>query len=63
MQVGDIVRVNQDPLPVANTWCVEAQGKVGVIVALAKRLYIPAAKVMVLGQVAEFDLEELEKVC
>jgi hypothetical protein len=31
-----------------------------VIVAMAKRLYIPAAKVMVLGEVAEFDLEELE---
>jgi hypothetical protein len=40
----------------------EVYGQIGVIVALAKRLYIPAAKVMVLGKVAEFDLEELEKV-
>lgn len=40
----------------------EAQGQIGVIIALAKRLYVPAAKVMVVGQVAEFDLEELEKV-
>ena len=38
-------------------------GEIGVIVALAKRLYIPAAKVMVLGEVAEFDIDELEKVC
>ena len=63
MAVGDIVQINQDPLPVANSWAVEAQGQIGVVVALAKRLYVPAAKVMVLGEVAEFDLDELEKVC
>jgi hypothetical protein len=33
-----------------------------VIVAEAMRLHIPAAKVMVLGQVAEFDLDELEVI-
>ena len=40
----------------------EVYGQIGVIVALAKRLYIPAAKVMVLGEIAEFDLDELETV-
>lgn len=62
LAVGDIVRINQKWLPVANTWCVEVQGQIGVVIALAKRLYIPAAKVMVLGEVAEFDLEELEVI-
>ena len=63
MQVGDMVRIHQDPLPVKNTWCMRAEGSIGVIVAFAKRLHVPAAKVMVLGDVAEFDLTELEKVC
>ena len=58
LAVGDIVRVNATHV----VWD-EAQGQVGVVIALAKRLYIPAAKVMVLGQVAEFDEDELEKVC
>jgi hypothetical protein len=63
MKIGDMVRIHQDHLPVKNTWCMRAEGSIGVIVAFAKRLYIPAAKVMVLGEVAEFDLDELEKVC
>jgi hypothetical protein len=63
INIGDMVRIRQDPLPVKNTWCMEAEGSIGVIVGLAKRLYIPAAKVMVLGEIAEFDLDELEKVC
>jgi hypothetical protein len=64
VQVGDIVRVKGN-FQVQNTpevvWP-EIYGEIGVIVALAKRLYIPAAKVMVLGDVAEFDIDELEKV-
>ncbi len=60
--VGDIVRIKGN-FQVQNapevTWP-EVYGQIGVIVAMAKRLYIPAAKVMVLGEVAEFDLEELE---
>ena len=40
----------------------EFMGKFGMIVSMARRLYIPAAKVMVLGEIAEFDLGELEKV-
>ena len=59
MKVGDIVRINA--AHGGRMWP-EAQGQIGVIIALAKRLYVPAAKVMVVGQVAEFDLEELEKV-
>jgi hypothetical protein len=57
--VGDIVKIRcaiDHRVPI---WP-EAEGQVGVIVAMAKRLYIPAAKVMVLGEVAEFDLAELE---
>ena len=65
MQVGDIVRITGN-FQVRNApevvWP-EVYGQIGVIVALAKRLYVPAAKVMVLGEVAEFDLDELEKVC
>ena len=40
----------------------EAQGKLGIVTALTKRLHIPAAKVMVLGEIAEFDLNELEVI-
>ncbi len=60
MQVGDMVRIVPHGTP-RSMWP-EVEGKIGMIVALAKRLYIPAAKVMVLGQIAEFDLEELESV-
>ena len=59
MEVGDMVRI-RETVDCAELWP-ESVGSIGVIVAMAKRLYIPAAKVMVLGEVAEFDLEELEK--
>ena len=58
-EIGDMERVWQQ---YEADWP-EAQGRVGVIVGHAMRLHIPAAKVMVLGEVAEFDLTELEKVC
>ena len=61
MKVGDIVRIKSENATRTLTWP-EVYGQVGVIVALAKRLYIPAAKVMVLGEVAEFDIDELELV-
>ena len=61
MKIGDIVRIKSEDAGRTLSWP-EVYGEIGVIVALAKRLYIPAAKVMVLGKVAEFDLEELEKV-
>ena len=57
MQVGDIVRVDS-----AHAVWDEAQGQIGVVVALAKRLYIPAAKVLVLGKIAEWDQDELEVI-
>ena len=57
MQVGDIVRVAS-----AHAVWDEAQGQIGVVVALAKRLYIPAAKVLVLGKIAEWDQDELEVI-
>ena len=40
----------------------DAQGKLGIVTAMTKRLHIPAAKVMVLGEIAEFDLNELEVI-
>jgi hypothetical protein len=61
---GDIVRIKgnyQVQHAKEEVWP-EVYGQVGVIVDLAKRLYVPAAKVMVLGEVAEFDIDELEKV-
>ena len=63
-KVGDIVRIKgnfQVQHASEEVWP-EVYGQIGVIVALAKRLYIPAAKVMVLGEVAEFDIDELELV-
>tara|TARA_R110002074_G_scaffold331948_4_gene502349 strand:+ start:283 stop:516 length:234 start_codon:yes stop_codon:yes gene_type:complete len=66
MIIGDIVRIKgnfqvQHAKELGLVWP-EVYGQIGVIVALAKRLHIPAAKVMVLGEVAEFDLDELETV-
>jgi hypothetical protein len=60
MKVGDIVRIKSEATTLCAVTWPEVYGQVGVIVALAKRLYIPAAKVMVLGEVAEFDIDELE---
>jgi ABC-type sulfate transport system permease component len=61
VKVGDIVRIKSEDAGRTLSWP-EVYGEIGVIVALAKRLYIPTAKVMVLGEVDEFDLDELEKV-
>mgnify|MGYP004463522593 CR=1 FL=1 len=58
MEVGDIVRINEEE-PVV--W-EEAQGQVGMIVSFGKRLYIPEAKVMILGEIAQYDLDELEVI-
>lgn len=57
MNIGDMVTINQSYY--GHPRWEEAEGQVGVIIALAKRLHIPAAKVMVLGEVAEFDIVEL----
>ena len=66
MKVGDIVRIVQGaafgPDSHRSIAWPEAEFELGVVVEEAKRLYIPAAKVLVLGQVAEFDQDELEVV-
>ena len=64
MKIGDIVRIKgnfQVEHAPEEVWP-EVYGQIGVIVAMTKRLYIPAAKVMVLGEVAEFDLDEMERI-
>ena len=47
MEVGDLVRTD------------DSSGPVGVVLELTRRLYIPAAKILVDGEVMEFDVEEL----
>ena len=67
MDVGDMVQIKsgsgcfEDGEETTCHWP-ESKGQIGVIVAMAKRLHIPAAKIMVLGEIAEFDLDELELV-
>ena len=58
--VGDLVRITPE-VDCAELWP-ECVGQIGTIVELAKRVYIPAAKVLVIGEVAEFDLDELEVI-
>ena len=47
MKVGNLVRTD------------DTSGPIGIVVELTKRLYIPAANVLVEGEVMEFDIEEL----
>ena len=47
MKPGDLVSID-------NTASV-----VGIVLELTKRLYIPAAKILLKGEVVEFDIEEL----
>jgi len=47
MKVGDLVRTD------------DTAGPIGIVVELTKRLYIPAAKIFVEGEVMEFDIENL----
>ena len=55
MKVGDLVRVRLLPL----AW---AHHEIGLVLEFTKRLYIPAAVIFVLGEVAQFDLSELEAI-
>ena len=58
--VGDIVRIhNEDG---TDTFWPESEGEVALVVEMAKRLHNPAAKVLVLGDIAEWDLDELEVI-
>ena len=65
MNPGDLVRViHEDDQRFADrttsyVWH-EFMGQFGMIVSMAKRLHIPAARVLVKGEIAEFDLDELE---
>jgi hypothetical protein len=56
MKVGDLVVIRR--------WGDEAwgDGEHALVLEFTKRLYIPAASVLVLGEVAEFDLDELEGI-
>ena len=56
--VGDAVQIFQD---YPDDW-IEVENQVGLIIGFGKRLHVPAAKVLVLGEVAEFDLTELRLV-
>jgi len=47
MKIGDLVRTD------------DSSGPVGVVLELTHRLHIPAAKILVAGEVMEFDIEEL----
>ena len=58
MKVGDLVWISKT-VDCAQLWP-EVVGHIGVIICMAKRIHIPAARVMVLGEIAEFDLDELE---
>ncbi len=62
--IGSMVKIVGMANAPTNTSAIwpECYHKIGVIIAHARRLYIPAAKVMILGEVAEFDLTELEVV-
>ena len=63
MQVGDIVRINQASMEFANTWSIEVQGKIGVIVELLHTAStLPVANIMVLGNIDQFYMDELEVI-
>jgi len=61
MKPGDLVKIvnGRQSRHHRRTWP-ESLGTIGMIIRDAKRLYIPSAKVLVLGEIAEFDLDELE---
>jgi hypothetical protein len=60
VKIGDIVRIRD--IGFSTKYWPEVYGQIGVIVAKVKRVYINAYKVMVLGEIAEFDWDELETV-
>jgi hypothetical protein len=58
--IGDIVQIRDSGLDDHDVrW---GTGETGIIISTYNRLYIPAAEVFIMGQVADFDLDELEKV-
>ena len=60
MKIGDVVLIlPTDPLM---THAAVYDNQIGVVVELAMRLYVPAAKILVMGEIAEWDQIELEVV-
>ena len=65
MKVGDLVQIKQDipkESPLTCTVWHEFMGKVGVIIAPAARVNVPAFKVFLQEVIAEFDLDELIRI-
>jgi len=61
MKVGDLVQIKEHgPTTAGGDVWHEFMGKIGIIVGIGKRLHIPAFKVMLLGEVVEFDHDEVE---
>jgi hypothetical protein len=64
VKTGDIVRIKGN-FQVQNApevvWP-ECYGQIGMIIDYAIRWHRRSAKVMVLGELTEFDIDELEKV-
>ena len=58
MQVGDLVRINEEE-PIV--W-EEAQGQIGLVVAVTKRLFIPAAKILFNGEQHLMHADYLEAI-
>ena len=64
MNIGDIVRVSSLDNRYENSGSVwhEFAGKSCIILSQAKRLHIPAFKVLIDGKILEFDFDELELI-
>ncbi len=60
IEPGDLVRVHDDGC--SNSGTLHAAGETGLVIKMAKRLYIPAAKIMISGEILEYDLDELKLV-
>jgi hypothetical protein len=64
MKIGDMVLIKGN-FQVRNASKVhwpECYGQFGMVIDHANRLHVPAVKVMVLGDVVEFDIDELEVI-
>jgi len=57
IRIGDIVRIRH----VACSMWPDAAGQIGIIIAESPRGFIPAWRVLILGEIAQFDVEEMEK--
>ena len=64
MQVGDIVRIKGSfqVRSAPEVMWPKCYGQIGVLVEFTEGLHISAAKVMVLGEVDQFYIDELEMI-